>query len=104
MRLPRPTTRRLMATVAVVGLLLGAVDWGRRLKRRRDDCLRKASNHTRLEKLCRAFANPRVDDGKVHVSSGGESTVSAPFSGIVLGDGHARPAAVLVQYHAELKK
>jgi hypothetical protein len=49
MGLPRMTTRRWMIAVAVVGLLLGAIVGGRRLKQRRDYYLQLANDEARSE-------------------------------------------------------
>jgi hypothetical protein len=49
MPLPRMTTRRWMMAVAVVGLLLGAIVGGRRLKQRRDYYLQLANDEARSE-------------------------------------------------------
>jgi hypothetical protein len=51
MRLPRMTTRRWMVAVAVVALVLGAVQ----LKRRRDDLLSGAQSHAQVEQKWRQW-------------------------------------------------
>jgi hypothetical protein len=56
MRQFRMTTRRLMIAVAVVGVLLGAVPWGRRLMRRRELYLRFAEAYAQQEDLYRRYA------------------------------------------------
>jgi hypothetical protein len=45
MRLPRMTTRRWMIVVMVVGLVMGAIIGGIRLKRRHEDFLYRAQRH-----------------------------------------------------------
>ena len=55
MRMPRFrfTVRRMMAAVAVVGMMLGAVAHGVRLKRLRDGYLDTATRHSRVEVVIR---------------------------------------------------
>ncbi len=50
MRLPRMTTRRWMVAVAVMGLLMGGVVGGVRLKRRHDYFLNLVEFHLQLER------------------------------------------------------
>ena len=50
MRLPRMTTRRWMVAVAVMGLLMGGVVGGVRLKRRHDYFLNLVEFHVQLER------------------------------------------------------
>jgi len=57
MRRSRMTTRRWMIAVAVVGLLLGVVVGGRRLKQRRDYYLQQANNQARWENYFRSMAS-----------------------------------------------
>jgi len=57
MRRSRMTTWRWMVAVAVVGLLLGVVVEGRRLKQRRDYYLRQANDVARWENYCRSMAS-----------------------------------------------
>jgi hypothetical protein len=57
MRRSRMTTRRWMVAVAVVGLLLGVVVGGRRLKQRRDYYLQQANDQARREEYWRSEAS-----------------------------------------------
>ena len=57
MRRSRMTTRRWMVAAAVVGLLLGAIVGGRRLKQRRDYYLQQANNEARWESYFRSMAS-----------------------------------------------
>src|SRR5271155_4487472 len=57
MRRSRMTTRRWMVAVAVVGLLLGVVVEGRRLKQRRDYYLQQANDVARQENYWRSTAS-----------------------------------------------
>jgi hypothetical protein len=57
MRLSRMTTRRWMIAVAAIGLLLGVVVGGRRLKRRRDYYLQQANDVARHENYWRSTAS-----------------------------------------------
>jgi len=57
MRRSRMTTRRWMIAVAVVGLLLGVVVGGQRLKQRRDYYLQQANNQARWENYFRSMAS-----------------------------------------------
>jgi hypothetical protein len=84
MRRPKMTTRRWMTVVAVVGLLLGVVIWGRRLRQRREYCLQQASNHAREEKVFRSMA----------------TRLRPPE--IIVGE-HTYQADTLAAYHAEWK-
>jgi hypothetical protein len=91
MRFTRMTTRRWMIAVAVVGVLLGVVVGGRRLKQRRDYCLQEASNLARTEKFFRSM----------------ESRVASrplPQRPSIIVDGHTYQAATLAAYYAERKE
>ena len=57
MRRSRMTTRRWMVAVAVLGLLLGVVVEGRRLKQRRDYYLQEANDQARSENYFRSEAS-----------------------------------------------
>jgi hypothetical protein len=91
MRLSRMTTRRWMIAVAVVGLLLGVVVGGRRLKQRRDYCLQQASDLARMETFFRSM----------------ESRSAArppPQRPSIIVDGHTYQAATLAACFAERKE
>jgi hypothetical protein len=90
MRLTRMTTRRLMIAVAVIGLLLGVVVGGWRLKLRRDYCLQQASNHARTEKFFRSI--------ELRVVS--RPPAERPSFTV---DGHSYQAATLAAYFAGRK-
>jgi hypothetical protein len=90
MRLTRMTTRRLMIAVAVVGLLLGVVVGGWRLKLRRDYCLQQASNHARTEKFFRSIES-RV------------ASLPPTERPSIMVDGHTYQAATLAAYCAGRK-
>ena len=53
MRLPRMTTGRWMIAVAVVALLFGGYREARRLKRKRESCLARATWHAEAEAFYR---------------------------------------------------
>jgi hypothetical protein len=89
MRLSRMTTRRWMIAVAVVGLLLGVVDGGRRLKQRQDYCLQQASGHARMETFFRSMES-------------GSAARPPPQRPAIIVDGHAYQAATLVACFAGL--
>jgi hypothetical protein len=91
MRLSRMTTRRWLIVVAVVGLLLGVVDGGRRLKQRQDYCLQQASGHARMETFFRSM----------------ESRSAArppPQRPSIIVDGHTYQADTLAACFAERKE
>ena len=91
MRFTEMTTRRWMIAVAVVGLLLGVVVGGRRLKQRRDYCLQQASDQARTEKFFRSM----------------ESRVASrplPHRPSIIVDGHTYQAATLAAFYGERKE
>jgi hypothetical protein len=51
MRLPRMTTRRWMIAVSVVGLVMGGIVGGVRLKRRHDYYLSRAQHHNTMVEI-----------------------------------------------------
>jgi hypothetical protein len=90
MRLTRMTTRRWMLAVAAIGLILGVVVGGRRLKQRRDYCLQRASSNARTEKFFRSL------------ESRGASRPPTERPSIMV-DGHPCEAAALAAYFAGRK-
>jgi hypothetical protein len=85
------TTRRWMIAVAVVGLLLGVVVGGRRLKKRRDYCLQQASNYARMESFFRSME---------------WRSTSVPRSQrpLIIMDGHTYQADTMADYYAEMEE
>ena len=61
MRMPRMTTRRWLIAVLVLGLGMGAMVGGVRLKRRRDSFLARARFHAQTEAACREAGRPAPD-------------------------------------------
>jgi hypothetical protein len=90
MRLARMTTRRWMIAVAVVGLLLGVVVGGQRLKQRRDYYIRQANVEARWENFFRSMA----------ASGASRRLKQRPF---IILDGHSHQAATLSAYFAGRK-
>jgi hypothetical protein len=91
MRLTWMTTRRWMIVVAVVGLLLGVVALGQRLKQRRDYCLQQAHNQARMETFFRSM------------ESGPVSTSPSQRPSIIM-DGQTYQANMMAAYYAERKR
>jgi hypothetical protein len=87
----RMTTRRWMVAVAVVGLLLGVVVGGQRLKQRRDYCLQQASKYARME----------TDFRSMEARS---ATLPPRQRTLVFVDRHAYQAATLAACFAERKE
>jgi hypothetical protein len=80
-----------MIAVAVVGLLLGVVVGGRRLKQRRNYCLEQASHEAQTEQLFRSMES---------------SVASRPLQQrpSIIVEGHTYKAATLAAYYAERKQ
>ena len=90
MRLARMTTRRWMIAVAVVGLLLGVVVGGQRLKQRRDYHIRQANSEARWENFFRSMAARDASRPPKQRPS-------------IMLDGHSYQAATLAAYLAGRK-
>jgi hypothetical protein len=101
MKLSRMTTRRWMATVAVVGLFLALVVGGWRLVKRRAYCLRQAESHTQSERLYRSIAKAFVTNYENLSTS---VTVRGPSPHLVLVGEQIYSADVLADYYADLTK
>jgi hypothetical protein len=100
MRRSRMTTRRWMVAVAVVGLLLGVVVEGWRLKQRGDYYLQQANDLARLEKYWRSDAS-RI--------ASGPPLQQPPVTFVVVGQTHtvaevAAEYAKVAAYYAKRKQ
>jgi hypothetical protein len=98
MRRSRMTTRLWMVAVAVVGVLLGIVVGGRRLKQRRDYYLQQANDQARREKYWRSMTSmiaSRPPLQQPSVTSVGQTPTVAEV---------AAQYANLAAYYAKLKE
>jgi hypothetical protein len=102
------TMRRWMIAVAIAGIVLGGVVWGKRLKQRRDFYLQQANFHARLESFFRSVEKmfgPLVgSSGKARQSVAGITVRSGLAPALVAVDEHTYSAAALAQYHAVQKE
>jgi hypothetical protein len=98
MRMPRMTLRWCMTAVAVVGLLMGGIVGGFRLKRRHDSFLARARRYAQREALVRASeastrgAYAGLCDAIIEME---EARGSKPEVGDAIGT---------IRHHAELTK